>query len=86
MIDADTLTEEFKKTHDGKRSLLIDTAPSVDAVPVVRCKDCRHWCDNYCKTPNGNFVKTHYCDQYNASAWSNWFCAHGEERRDDGSD
>lgn len=21
----------------------VDNAPTVDAVPVVRCKDCRHW-------------------------------------------
>ena len=21
----------------------IDNAPTIDAVPVVRCKDCRHW-------------------------------------------
>ena len=23
----------------------IDTAPTIDAVPVVRCKDCRWWID-----------------------------------------
>ena len=23
----------------------IDRAPTVDAVPVVRCKDCKHWSD-----------------------------------------
>ena len=22
---------------------LIDEAPTIDAVPVVRCKDCKHW-------------------------------------------
>ena len=45
LIDADALQEEFKKSHDGKRLMLIDTAPTivpakgdVDAVPVVHGK------------------------------------------------
>ena len=41
-IDADKLQEEFKELHGGKRSLLIDTEPTVDVAEVVRCKDCRH--------------------------------------------
>ena len=28
-IDADALQEEFKKFHDGKRLMLIDTAPTI---------------------------------------------------------
>ena len=35
LIDASVLQEEYKKRHDGKRLLLIDVAPTVDAVPVV---------------------------------------------------
>ena len=35
LIDAGVLQEEYKKRHDGKRLLLIDVAPTVDAVPVV---------------------------------------------------
>lgn len=34
LIDASVLQEEYKKRHDGKRLLLIDVAPTVDAVPV----------------------------------------------------
>lgn len=29
LIDADGLQEEFKKSHDGKRLMLIDTAPTI---------------------------------------------------------
>ena len=33
-------------------TLCIDEEPTVDAVPVIRCKDCKHWaCDDsesYC--------------------------------------
>jgi hypothetical protein len=42
LINADELQKEYINSHDGKRLLLIDTAPTVDAVPVVRCKDCKH--------------------------------------------
>ena len=35
-IDADKLQEEFKELHGGKRSLLIDTAPTADVRKNVR--------------------------------------------------
>ena len=40
LIDADALQKEYQKEH-GKRLLLIDVAPTIDAVEVVRCKDCK---------------------------------------------
>ena len=50
-------------------------APAVDAVPVVRCKDCKHyrkdsfWCDMNSK---------------DRGEWFNWypedFCSYGERR------
>lgn len=42
-IDADNLQRVYKEIHGGKRSLLIDTEPTVDVVEVVRCKDCKHF-------------------------------------------
>lgn len=51
----------------------IDNAPTVDAVPVVRCKDCKHMCrDNvgiFCKVWNG----------YNGCGCDG-FCNYGEQR------
>ena len=49
-IDADALKETKYVYHDnsevGERLYIsfdeIDNAPTVDAVPVVRCKDCKH--------------------------------------------
>ena len=35
-IDADKLQEDFKELHGGKRSLLIDTAPTADVRENVR--------------------------------------------------
>lgn len=56
LIDADKLKEdvldlpncpnEFSDTYDKARILdLVDEQPTVDAVQVVRCKDCR-WFEN----------------------------------------
>ena len=63
LIDADKLRKEvlelpdcpngFSDTFDKSLILgLVDEAPTVDAVPVIRCKDCKYWeCDDdetYC--------------------------------------
>ena len=51
LIDADKLKEYFKEytTHSGIQVSLdryalkvIEEEPTVDAVPVIRCKDCKH--------------------------------------------
>ena len=48
-IDADKLIEEgWVLDRHGVSNKLLTTmsladVPTVDAVPVVRCKDCKHW-------------------------------------------
>ena len=45
---------------------LIDAdAPTIDAVPVVRCKDCKYF-------------KTQLCQ--NEDSHDDWFCADGERK------
>ena len=46
LIDACALQEEYKAQHSGKRLLLIDVAPTVDAVPVRRGK-WKRWEDDW---------------------------------------
>lgn len=65
-IDADKLQEEFKKLHGGKRSLLIDIAPTADVVEVVRCKDCKHR------------KKNTFCLHNMRYEDDNGFCSYGE--------
>ena len=78
LIDADALKtkaikcETFKLT--GASVFLkavgtkeIDRAPTIDAVPVVRCKDCQYF-------------KTLLCQ--NDDNHDNWFCADGELKED----
>lgn len=50
---------------------LIEAAPTVDAVEVVRCKDCNHYMTIHCT-----------CDGCCISDY--WFCADGERKVDDG--
>lgn len=55
----------------------VEQMPAVDAVKVVRCKDCK-WCH------------TGYCERYDDlipfgridEDWDNWYCAEGERRTD----
>ena len=58
LIDADDLKKTWYKEHNiepGETGAMfvgnnevpkfIDRARTIDAVPVVRCKECRHWCE-----------------------------------------
>lgn len=68
---------------------VIDNAPTVDAVEVVRCRDCKHCRE---KDRSEAFV---YCgdvvictnDEVTADGWlpvfENYFCAYGERRTDE---
>ena len=45
LIDASALIEEYDRVHigePGKARKLIADAPTVDAVEVVRCRECYH--------------------------------------------
>ena len=65
LIDADALIKEANA--DGAYGYVdakqISEAPTVDAVPVVRCKDCKYF-------------KTRLCENEDSS--DGWFCADGE--------
>lgn len=39
-IDADALKEKINTTFWSEIGAIIDNAPTIDAVKVVRCKDC----------------------------------------------
>ena len=51
----------------------VDKAPTIDAVPVVRCRECKHHEDEeigmvYCPNMIGGWVV------------ENWYCADGERK------
>lgn len=45
LIDAEPILMRWNTELLGRREMydMVKNAPMVDAVPVVRCKDCRHW-------------------------------------------
>lgn len=47
LIDADRLLQGYED-HDFIDTHVVWNAPTVDAVPVIRCKDCKHYADECC--------------------------------------
>lgn len=79
LIDADALLAAYDSQHHGepgKARKLIENAPTVDAVPVVRCKDCDNWYGGDC----GDDDKWHSCSLDALLRQGNWFCAGGRRR------
>ena len=86
LIDADALLQHKRKMSGADfggefwdEAVLasdIKNAPTVDAVPVVRCKDCKHW--------HKDTVFCGYMPYGEASERVNWyaddFCSYGERK------
>ena len=79
--------------HSIIQRLIADT-PTVDAVPVVRCKDCRYWGDEAGVTVRPDGVMFARCKVHNlcvkgeSIGWcptEDAFCSLGESRGDNGS-
>ena len=83
LIDADALIERIEKrllngAIIGWLCSIIAGVPAVDAVEVVRCKDCKH----------GEVDDPDFPDQYCCHARDGWnkadfYCADGERRNGD---
>ena len=86
LIDANALIsyidecsqESRFRVYYGYAKSFIDDAPTVDAVEVVRCKDCKYWQDNNdgypheeCRWGNGETPD------------ANDFCSYGERKEGD---
>lgn len=85
LISADDLIERaYRLRLDDRERVaqMIESAPTVDAEPVVRCKDCK-W--NYDTSVNhGNmFPKCKFTDYVRTG---DFYCAMGERREDGKAD
>ena len=94
LIDANALIAEYDRVHigePGKARKLIEDAPTVEAVPVVRCEKCKHavWDEEYemwkcvedAEYDEESGVWFGYCEYHN----EDFFCADGERRDGDGN-
>lgn len=90
LIDAEILAFDIKVKRDyldtssvvgrgeyialNKALVMIDEQPTIDAVEVVRCKDCRFCFDGFCDSEGVTS---------NALVEPDWFCADGEVKSDE---
>ena len=74
LIDADALCEYANNTKDKTVDANdIMRFQTVNAVPVIRCKDCKWWAKDYDICRRGNRRLSYEND---------WCCAHGERREE----
>lgn len=84
LIDADTLRAEFTRNfnelwHYTGIWAMIDIAPTVDAVQVVRCEKCQFLRIDEAETL---FCDHIYSPSYNRAVWYDDFCKSGERKAD----
>lgn len=101
LIDANALMsymdecskESRFRVYYGYAKSFINDAPTVDAVPVVRCRECKHWGDEDGKLQGSDGALFARCKIHNYlldgrhTGWcptENDFCSYGE--RKDGDD
>lgn len=89
LIDADALHREFidfirasnNKTPNWNDAVsLVGSAPTVDAVQVVRCKDCEYYGEDGDSVMDGIYKRCSICGKWHTGSW---YCASGERREED---
>lgn len=66
---------------------LIEKAPTVDAVVVTRCKDCKHFNHKRMECENEAISTDHEGGaQYSLNFWSDDFCSYGEPKEGNHAD
>lgn len=86
LIDADALFAEFENVgwynnadRDEIAEPLILRAPTIDAVSVVRCKDCMWWINNLTEfSADEDFLECRWNEEESPNADD--FCSYGERK------
>lgn len=90
LIDADALLSELNNLEvncknkyvkqgidDGLHYYMpriLENEPTIDAVPVVRCRDCKHWNNACCGLGTGD------CHVLERITFETFFCSYGERK------
>ena len=72
LIDADELTDRaYRERLDSRERIaqLIEAAPTIDAVQVVRCRDCKHYAG-----------EGMYCSQDICVMFDHFYCYYAERK------
>ena len=87
LIDADVFLEKMKRTSRYFDVVFdVEEMPTIDAVPVVRCRECKHWKPSGSKAGD-SFSDMEYiggCEFTNYYRTESDFCSYGE--REEGAD
>lgn len=75
LIDADALMRCIPN-EDITSRFAVDNAPTIDAVPVVRCKNCRYMTEHY--DTDGN-VPYWTCSEWDSGTDYDGYCHYGEK-------
>ena len=55
LIDLDKLLKRLEHGYHPTLKAIMSSQPTIDAVPVVRCKDCIYWQDRKVRMKNGEY-------------------------------
>jgi hypothetical protein len=92
LIDADKAVEEINEWLDQTGAIPLNTSyhfellgciedcPTIDAVPVVRCKDCKHYNTIGCSKGFG------WCENIDRGTSDNFYCANGKQLNKESED
>ena len=75
LVDANALLDLIWRSSRSAIQDAIENAPTIEAEPVVRCKDCKH------KYNDGNQIicqSLYWCDGTNFEPSAEDFCSRGE--------
>ena len=79
LIDADALKKQCYPfpcaigVEDAVTIRAINEAPTIDAVPVVRCKECEYYNTTGCSKGFG------WCESMDRGVSDNFYCANGKQ-------
>lgn len=77
LIDADELLK-YIPTEEMCSRFAVENAPTIDAVPVIRCKDCRWYKTNY--SWDGKEYRICVIDAYEPVRQADDFCSRAERK------
>ena len=85
LIDADALKKKYYPfpcaigVENAVTIRAINEAPTIDAVPVVRCGECKHYNTSGCSEGFG------WCERMDRGIHDDFFCSNGERKESEGS-
>lgn len=82
LLECDFLTAYEKFIHEEDFIKFVNVQPTIDAVPVVRCKDCKYFINERRRCDHPNL-------DYDVECYDHWigvnpddFCSYGEREED----